>query len=121
MSNVTGIKDLQVAIAKHKKATVKGLRAGLGTVGLFIKREAQKITPVDEDVLRPSIDAIMEGSGFTSGVNVGTNTKYAIYVHENLEARHKPGTSAKFLEIPFREKRDVMAEILTEKMEEFYE
>jgi hypothetical protein len=36
-------------------------------------------------------------------VIVGYTADYAIYVHENKKAYHKPPTSAKFLEIPFRE------------------
>jgi hypothetical protein len=35
-------------------------------------------------------------------VIVGYAASYAVYVHENLEARHKEGKRAKFLEQPFR-------------------
>lgn len=34
---------------------------------------------------------------------VGYTAAYALYVHENLEARHKEGKQAKFLEQPARE------------------
>lgn len=36
-------------------------------------------------------------------VSVGYTAQYAIYVHENLEADHKEGTQAKFLEQPYKE------------------
>ena len=38
--------------------------------------------------------------------------EYAVYVHEDMNARHAAGTSAKFLEKPAREKRtEIFAEI----------
>lgn len=36
-------------------------------------------------------------------VNVGYGASYALRVHENLEAHHKKGKKAKYLEDPFRE------------------
>jgi hypothetical protein len=39
---------------------------------------------------------------------------YAVYVHENLEARHAPGTQAKYLEQPAREKQNVLAQIIVD-------
>jgi len=70
--------------------------------------EAKPQTPVDTGVLR--------ASGYVqqpqiSGTNVtvecgfgGAAQGYAIYVHENLEARHKAGTNAKYLERPMRKR-----------------
>ncbi len=37
---------------------------------------------------------------------------YAIFVHENLKAKHKPGKTAKFLETPARENQEVYAKII---------
>lgn len=44
---------------------------------------------------------------------VGYKAPYAIYVHENLAAYHKPPTKAKFLEGPFRENRGRVGKLLT--------
>lgn len=44
-------------------------------------------------------------------VAIGYTQSYAIYVHENLEARHPVG-QAKFLEQPFRERVNAMAAIV---------
>ena len=45
-------------------------------------------------------------------VVVGYEAPYAIYVHENLEAYHKPPTQAKYLEQPSRErKKEILLEI----------
>lgn len=45
------------------------------------------------------------------GVIVGYTAAYAIYVHENMNAKHTVG-QAKFLEKPAREKRDVLAALV---------
>jgi hypothetical protein len=42
-------------------------------------------------------------SGDNGSVIVGYTQQYAIYVHENLQAAHKEGKTAKFLETPARE------------------
>lgn len=47
-------------------------------------------------------------------VIVGYAASYAIYVHENLEAAHKPGKQAKFLEQPAREKEREIAQTVVE-------
>jgi hypothetical protein len=44
-------------------------------------------------------------------VNVGYNADYAVYVHENLEARHIVG-QAKYLERPSRELRTQLRAII---------
>lgn len=41
-------------------------------------------------------------------VTVGYSAEYAIYVHENLMATHKPPTQAKFLEQPIREMKPAL-------------
>lgn len=62
---------------------------------IAVERESKKRSPVKSGLMRSRIasynyETILEGE-----VIVGT--RYAIYVHENLRARHKVG-EAKFLE-----------------------
>lgn len=45
-------------------------------------------------------------------VIVGYTQNYAIYVHENLTARHKPGKIAKYLEKPARENANELKRIV---------
>jgi hypothetical protein len=45
-------------------------------------------------------------------VVVGYTAAYAVYVHENLEAKHKEGKQAKFLEQPARELTQEFREII---------
>lgn len=105
---------MRAAFKAKTKRTAKGFRAGLIQAGAFLQRESMKIVPIKTGDLRESADTQWEGSGFDTVVTVGYGTDYALYVHENLEARHKPGKEAKFLEKPLREKRDRMIEIIAE-------
>jgi hypothetical protein len=115
--SVQGVKEIKDALAKHRHKSAKGLRVGLLRAGLFLQRESQKIVPVDTNALRASANTRAEGAGFDVAVVVSYGTDYALYVHENLEARHKPGKSAKFLEKPIREKRKRIQQIAVEGME----
>lgn len=45
-------------------------------------------------------------------VVVGYTANYAIYVHENLQAQHKDGKQAKFLEQPARELKEEFQRII---------
>jgi len=112
--SVQGTKSITRALEARRKATIKGLRKGLYQAGLFLQRESQKIVPIDTTDLKESADTRMEGTGRDVAVIVSYGTDYAVYVHEDLEARHKPGKQAKFLEQPFREKRERMREIVVE-------
>ena len=114
--SVSGLKKIEAAIAAHKRKTARGMRAGLIMAGLFLQREAQLIVPVDTTDLKESANTRPEGKGMDTQVVVSFGTEYAVYVHENLEARHAPGKQAKFLETPLREKGDRMAEIVVETM-----
>ena len=115
--SVQGLKKLAAAVEKHKRSTAKGLRVGLFRGGLLLQRESQKIVPVDKDILKPSANTRLEGSGLSSAAVVSYSTEYAVFVHEDLEARHKPGKSAKFLEIPAREKAGAITAAVIDGME----
>jgi hypothetical protein len=49
-------------------------------------------------------------------VMVGYTQEYSIFVHENLEAKHKPGKQAKFLEQPAREMKLELKEIINKAL-----
>lgn len=112
--SVQGVKEIARAIKRHEKAAVKGLRKGLYRGGLFLQRESQLIVPVDTSALKNSANTRLTGQGLSSAAVVSYSTEYAVYVHEDLEARHKPGKAAKFLEKPLREKRGRIMEIVEE-------
>jgi hypothetical protein len=65
---------------------------------------AKRLVPVDTGALRASIHA---EPAFTTPTYVrvrvvcgGPAAPYAVIIHEDLDMRHAPGTSAKFLSIP---------------------
>lgn len=120
MARVEGLRAVIAALKKARKGHHAGMERGLKKAGLFLQRESQKIVPVDQNVLRPSAFTRPEperGGGANTSVVVGYTAYYAIYVHEDLNARHAPGTQAKFLETPFREKREEMRKIILENAE----
>ena len=115
--SVQGVKAIQAALLKNGRAKTKGLRVGLKKAGFFLQRESQKIVPIDTTDLRESASTIAEGTDEHCEVTVGYATNYALFVHEDLEARHKPGKQAKYLERPLREKRDRLRQIVLETVQ----
>lgn len=80
------------------------LRDGLYEAGLLLQRMSQQIVPIDTGNLKRSADT--RDVTTTPGkfkIIVVYSTAYAIYVHENLTARHAQGKTAKFLERPARD------------------
>ena len=112
MARVLGIKRVQAALRKHIIKSNRNLTIGLMRGGLFLQRESMKIVPVDKNVLRPSARTRKTGTATRPEVTVSYGTNYAVYVHEDLNARHKSGKSAKFLEKPAREKAHEIARII---------
>jgi len=68
--------------------------------------ESKELVPVDTSALKQSGNLKpmrVEGNAVEVVIGYGgVAAPYAVEVHENLEARHKPGKSAKFLEIPVK-------------------
>jgi len=48
-----------------------------------------------------------------TSVEVGFTMSYAVWVHENMDAAHKAGTQAKFLEDPARRLAKVLGQLVT--------
>lgn len=89
--------------AARRKAYGAGMARGLKRAALLVQRESQKIVPVDTGTLINTAFTRADGRGENTSVVVGYKSNYAIYVHENLTARHAPGKEAKYLEKPARE------------------
>lgn len=102
----TWLKNLTQA---HERLTA-GKRAGLMKAGLLVRREAQKLTPIDQGNLRASAYSGLDPIA-ARYVEVGYTAHYAPYVHEDLEARHEVG-QAKFLEEAVARKRKEVLEVM---------
>ncbi len=114
-SKVSGFGSVFTKMSAISLLIQKGTRRGLKKGGLYLQRESMKIVPVDEDNLRPSATTRDIGTLASPDVVVayGQDAEYAVYVHEDLEAKHKPGKQAKFLEQPARTKRKTILGIIT--------
>lgn len=82
-----------------------------------IFRKSQRLVPVDKGFLKnsgvvegPTNHEVLIGYG-------GPAAPYALYVHENPEAKHAKGKTYKFLEIPLMESRQGMEQRLAEALE----
>lgn len=114
---IVGLGSLIARFHTIKAECAKGMERGLKKAGLFLQRQSQKVVPIDTGVLKGSAFTRATGSGLTTEVEVGYTQGYAIYVHENLEAQHKRGKYAKFLETPAYGFRDDMLEIIRKEAE----
>ena len=110
---VTGVPKVLARLKVSTATKAVGVERGLKMGGLFLQRASQLIVPVDENNLRPgAFTRNIGGSGFAADIVVGYVADYAVYVHEDLQARHKPGKQAKYLERPAREKKGEMIRII---------
>lgn len=99
-------------IKQNLSASAKGAKAGsvaaarATTKAIFI--ESQVLVPVETGSLKATgrIIESLRGKTFSASIQYGgpsspRNVDYAVYVHEDLTKKHKPPTSAKFIELPF--------------------
>jgi len=98
MTRVDGVTHLIKTIRALKKQKAKQQERNVIRTCLYIQKESQKIVPVDTGALRNSAFTRKEGKGSKTVGIVGYTMDYAIYVHEDLDAQHAPGKTAKYLE-----------------------
>lgn len=118
MAKLTSMTGVNTVLKNLRKATVgfegraeRGLKLG----GLFLQRESQKVVPVDTSNLRGGAETRnVGGKGFATDIIVLYKAIYAVFVHENLDARHKSGKQAKFLEEPARRYLGEILKIIAE-------
>lgn len=119
----TVFRRLSQEIEKIKGATIGGLLAG----GLIIQRQAQKWVPVEYGKLRASAFT-RRAAHDPAAVEVGFSASYAIYVHENVEAKLRgqprpsglgrywgPDGRPRFLSAAATEKREEVLEAIAKR------
>lgn len=94
---ILGVGELQKKLNKLTQRYNQGYRIGLEKGAKYLLRESKKIVPVDTGDLKRSGFVSITGRRFDSVATIGYTQYYAIWVHENLDAQHKPGKSAKYL------------------------
>ncbi len=102
-------------LSKSKKRAERNKPALLAAC-LFLQAESQKLCPVKTGALRNSAGSRVDGFGFDAVGKVFYRQKYALWVHENLDAHHTVG-QAKFLEQPAREKRKQIIDVYKRVLE----
>jgi hypothetical protein len=84
-----------------------------------VLNESKKIVPVDTGNLKGSgrvEPPVVSGSGVSVEVTYGgAAAPYALYVHEDLNASHAPGKSAKYLEIPALQRKPLFTRNVKER------
>lgn len=98
--------QLAVRIKARLDAALRAAKAEAYQFGEEVMADSkQNYVPVDTGLLRSSGNVQTEDHGNRFRVILGYGgaaAGYAIHVHENLNAYHRPPTQAKYLERPFR-------------------
>ncbi len=120
MAQTIKIKGVGRVLSNLKKATAKfegNIAVNLKKAGLFTQRKSQQIVPRDKSILiNTARTRNAGGRGFNADVVTSYRTDYAVFVHEDLDARHKAGTRAKYLESAVRENIEEIFRIIAKGM-----
>lgn len=92
------VNNLRQELAKIEGKTKRGLLR----CGFLIQAESQEECPKDLGNLSASAYTTSEDTADGFIVETGYGTDYAIFQHEFIEFKHKPGQKAKFLEDPLK-------------------
>ena len=111
-AEVEGIDEVLRNINRELQGVENRGMDGLFDAGLQVQRVSQSRTPVDTSNLKGSAYTRKAGGG----VEVGYTANYAIFVHENMEARHTNG-QAKFLESALRDNASRIVDIVRRRAE----
>lgn len=86
--------------AEAAKAAIRAaVVLGLGQWAELIVQQSRELVPLDEATLERSATPSVDPRTLAAAVSY--DTKYAVVQHENLEYRHAPGRTAKYLEKPW--------------------
>lgn len=119
-AEVTGVEQTIRAIGAAKAKTTKTVAELLQKCGEVILKKAKELCPVETGALRDSGRIEVTGTGMGTRVNVqfgGPAAPYALYVHENLEAKHASPTTAQWVTHAVRATRGTTASIAKRELE----
>jgi len=145
MAQIQNLSSVKSRVSAKMRSKVEKFTIGLKKAGLYLQAQSQKLVPVDYGVLKSTAFTRVENPNTPNvSVVVGYTANYAMYVHENLDAKHgaafnsfyakelkaakksktKTGPfrhnrganqQAKFLEAPFRRDKDILVEIVRDE------
>jgi hypothetical protein len=97
-------------LAVLDEALMRGLQVG----GEHILTESRKVAPLDEGTLERSGTVTPDPDKLQ--VIISYDTPYAVRQHEELDWRHAPGRTAKYLERPLTEEGPTALQLLAAEM-----
>ncbi|MDX3398447.1 minor capsid protein [Streptomyces sp. ME01-18h] len=102
----------------HGAAVERDLRAaaarGLLLAAEHVLAESQEVVPLDEGPLQNSGTASVNEGDLAAAVSY--DTPYAVRQHEELDYRHAPGRTAKYLERPLNAERQQVQALIAAQM-----
>lgn len=115
-----GLRELDRKFKYELSKIDKGTADGLTDAAVFLLNRSLPLVPVDTGRLKSSGKVTITGD-FSRTVsyyaeNPDTGYDYAPIQHEATWFRHLPGTTAKFLETPYRQNLKRMIEIVGESV-----
>lgn len=93
-------------LAELRGAQVRGLTLAAE----HLLQVSRSVVPIEEGTLERSGTATVDPAERTAAV--AYDTPYAARVHEDMNARHDEGRTAKYLENPMNEERETMLELI---------
>ena len=93
----TGLNEVVKGLDLNDKKVQRSIRSGLIGAGKWLLRTSQQLVPVQFGILKAS--GFVRDVGVSKDrpdVVVGYTAKYAIYVHENMDAAHGKAFNAKY-------------------------
>jgi len=116
-AKVEGLEVFLRAIGKAKSKDAIAVAEGLEKAANVILKKSQIYVPVESGDLKKSGHVEVEGKGMGAKATVVYDADYAVFVHEDLEAKHTPPTCAKYVERAVRETRGTTASICKRELE----
>lgn len=116
VSKWSGVPESLRRAAGYNKKLGAAMERGVHKMTEFLKTESVEVTPIKTGELRASAYTQYTGKLKNCKGRVRFSARYAIYVHEDLDKYHAPGTYAKFLSRTAFEKRGQMNAIFWEEV-----
>jgi hypothetical protein len=86
---VTGVQQILSKMKAHNSKHGQQFQAGLVLAGIHLERISRSVfCPVHKGNLKASGFSRRIGAGWQTDVIVGYTAAYAVYVHENMDAKH---------------------------------
>jgi hypothetical protein len=113
---VRGVETVLKAFGKARRETSERIEDSLRKCAEILLRASQPLVPVETGFLKESGHVEVRGKGLHCTASVVYEARYAIYVHENLQAYHEPPTQARYLADAVPKVRGTMTALLKRQL-----